>query len=896
MYCSNCGKKLNGNEDFCPNCGYKIHKISKESLIKPLVTKIKSESLQLIKYAKKHQKIVGISVGCVLIFFICFGLFQTFYDFSKIKWDENAKDYEVAYTEGGVLELAVLAYDKNEEPITDITFETTGGKIEVDGLSVSWILPNETGEFKITAQTPSGKKITKKVTIIPSLKEDISNLNGVVLAENEKTEDQDNDGLSDTEEQSLQTNPYSVDTDKDGLLDKYELEQSKTDPLNPDSDHDGLNDGDELLLGLDPLSDDSKKDGQKDGERIINYQIEDEKTKIIINVQGKGNLPSTTIDVYDSTAFDKIEGLVNTVYNFTTTGTLTSAKVEIPYSLEKIKTKGLNEDNLTLYYFNEETKTLEPVETTVNKTAKTLTSTLNHFSKYLIGDANIVPQKQETDVLFVIDNSISMYTKDQMINAGYKYSTGAEGNDAEFKRLSLTNQLIDMFNQGYSFSIAEFSGNYVNLEAFTKDMEKAKEKVNSMRGNWESNGNGTDIVEALEEGLAEFTNNKKNHYLILLTDGKNNTNSLSLNREKIIKSANEKDVSICIIGLGNNVDTEDLTAIANETGCAYYSAKDANALDEMYEATAFKINYNLVDIDNDGKVDGTVIADSGFLANRDGFSFANFASSKSSNGHCYGMATFAELYYTKQLPMALDAIHKQTIFKRFKPANSYNLKNTYFEDYQNLYDYEMTTPIMQILFHKRPSDYWAGIKENTMTISQKYLDQLNEIDTIIQENEFNGDGFSRFQQALVNLDSEKFYKNTTKEENQILNAIYRLFVLQIGDHRTSFLTDPDKAFDLLIEKLNQNIPIVTLINNNHAINATRLIQDNEDGNLFYLEVYDNNFPGEKKYIEIYRSKMNKIQFSYTAWTNDYDFSFKYDEDNDGTTKETSVSLSEFQLE
>ena len=133
MYCSNCGKKLNGNEDFCPNCGYKIHKISKESLIKPLVTKIKSESLQLIKYAKKHQKIVGISVGCVLIFFICFGLFQTFYDFSKIKWDENAKDYEVAYTEGGVLELAVLAYDKNEEPITDITFETTGGKIEVDG-------------------------------------------------------------------------------------------------------------------------------------------------------------------------------------------------------------------------------------------------------------------------------------------------------------------------------------------------------------------------------------------------------------------------------------------------------------------------------------------------------------------------------------------------------------------------------------------------------------------------------------------------------------------------------------------------------------------------------------------------------------------------------------------
>src|SRR5699024_12434582 len=65
------------------------------------------------------------------------------------------------------------------------------------------------------------------------------------------------------------------------------------------------------------------------------------------------------------------------------------------------------------------------------------------------------------------------------------------------------------------------------------------------------------------------------------------------------------------------IDTEDLTAIANETGCAYYNAKDANALDEIYATIASKINYNLVDIDQDGTVDGTVIADSGFLANRD---------------------------------------------------------------------------------------------------------------------------------------------------------------------------------------------------------------------------------------------------------------------------------------
>ena len=180
--------------------------------------------------------------------------------------------------------------------------------------------------------------------------------------------------------------------------------------------------------------------------------------------------------------------------------------------------------------------------------------------------------------------------------------------------------------------------------------------------------------------------------------------------------------------------------------------------------------------------------------------------------------------------------------------------------------------------------------------AQKIVCMYHWVDLVIEE--YNHEDFSKFQLAIVNLDSANFYKNTTKEENQILNAIYRLFVLQVDDDRTSFSVDPDEAFDLLIEKLNQNIPVVTIIygNGNHAINATRLIQDNDDANLFYLEVYDNNFPGEKRYIEIHRSKMNKIQLSYTAWTNDYDFSFKYDQNNDGTLDDITVSLAEYQLE
>ena len=40
-----------------------------------------------------------------------------------------------------------------------------------------------------------------------------------------------------------------------------------------------------------------------------------------------------------------------------------------------------------------------------------------------------------------------------------------------------------------------------------------------------------------------------------------------------------------------------------------------------------------------------------------------------------------------------------------------------------------------------------------------------------------------------------------------------------------------------------------------------------------------------------RSKMNKIQLSYTAWTNDYSYAFEYDKKNDGNFESISVVLS-----
>jgi hypothetical protein len=85
--------------------------------------------------------------------------------------------------------------------------------------------------------------------------------------------DDDNDGLLDTDEAIIGTDPLNADTDDDLLLDGSESDYG-TDPLDADSDDDGLTDGTEVDMavnggiGVDPLDPDSDDDGLLDGVEV----------------------------------------------------------------------------------------------------------------------------------------------------------------------------------------------------------------------------------------------------------------------------------------------------------------------------------------------------------------------------------------------------------------------------------------------------------------------------------------------------------------------------------------------------------------------------------------------------------------------------------------------------
>ncbi len=77
------------------------------------------------------------------------------------------------------------------------------------------------------------------------------------------TADHDIDGLNDCEEAVLRTDPYLVDSDRDGVPDLVEVRLGGN-PLSDDrlvdSDMDGIANGDEAIRGLDPWTNDSNRD------------------------------------------------------------------------------------------------------------------------------------------------------------------------------------------------------------------------------------------------------------------------------------------------------------------------------------------------------------------------------------------------------------------------------------------------------------------------------------------------------------------------------------------------------------------------------------------------------------------------------------------------------------
>ncbi len=106
--------------------------------------------------------------------------------------------------------------------------------------------------------------------------------------------DYDNDGLTNSREREIGTDPNNPDTDGDGLKDGEEVFTYFTNPLSPDTDGDNLNDYDEVFkYKTNPTLADTDLDGLNDGEEIVRKT-----NPLLADTDGDGLLDGDEVNKY----------------------------------------------------------------------------------------------------------------------------------------------------------------------------------------------------------------------------------------------------------------------------------------------------------------------------------------------------------------------------------------------------------------------------------------------------------------------------------------------------------------------------------------------------------------------------------------------------------------------
>ena len=850
---------------------------------------------------RKRSKAVFAFLIIAVVLIIGGGVAFWLLNSGDFKWKEAYGDIGLEYVTQTKIKLDIDANDNILEGISYSGFCDRNENIkqpERDESGIVWDLSDGVGKCTIKAQR-NLKVIEKSFIVVPKeLEYEDLGLEDIYRVNIGSDNDEDGDGLINKREKALKTKIDLTDTDGDGLSDGYEVDTLKTDPLKADTDNDGLNDASEIKMNMNPLKEDSKGDGVKDGDRTTSYVYKD--NGVTVSISGTGNIANVTIDTTNGAALSKKTGLIPRLYSFYADGKVNDVTVSISYTDTELINAKISENDLVLYKYAMNDNKYVAIDTKINKAAKTISAKLDDLSSYYVVGSKKSSNLDSVDseILFVLDNSWSMYTNEQYKKMkGADYPKQLEGNDPEGRRYKLTKELIKKLDsKGAKVGISEFSGDYVTVEKIGSKLDTMEKTLDGMNEHQYIKQAGTNITNGIRSGAREFSAKASLKTLILLTDGQDNGN-LAQQVEALTNEMVNQNVRICVLGFGEGAYSNDLSIITARTGCRYFSSTDVSGLDEIFKNLEILLNDELADIDGDGKMDGYVMADNGFIVTRDGFSFKNYSSNLMTDGHCYGMATFAQLYYAKKMPLRHDAIKNAGL-----SSSAYNLNWSYFKDYENLYDYKLKTNALKYV-PQFGFDYFGEQKPaNMYTVNNGVIGYTEDMRSKINETglyEFYNDkpshksdaqiqryGFSYSSMTKARLSETKMQNSATIDDvdRSLFNAIYASQIRQttvkmyssgsaigidstVVNNSTKHMTNSNDFISLLSSRIARHeVPVILAYFSGglHAMNAINLVQDAKNSNHYYIGVYDSSYPGEKRYLELSCSK-----YSCTTKANSY---------------------------
>lgn len=799
-----------------------------------------------LDFIDDHRK--ALIIASFIMIFLLIMLMIVFIMFAPVKITISNSDEElgnVVATKARVMEYQAVAKKFNDVVNTSFKWEVSAGMLDIneDG-TVTWELPTDEGTYSITASTED-TSATKYVTIIGN---ELSSL--------------------------YKNSDYKIackDTDGDGLADIYEASYSGTSQTEKDTDGDGLYDGDEIIMGLDPTKADSKGDGLKDGERKFDYTFK--KDRVTLRMTGKGNFTRTSIDRYSTETLNNVSSVLDGIYSIYTEAQLDDAKITITYDKNKVSEKGLSENSLAVYELNDDDNSFTKIRTDIDTNKSTLTFTTSEFKKYFVADSSKLTSNLSTELVFIIDNSGSMYSKDEYAES--------EENDPTFKRVDVINDLISGLKGNYRFGAGKFTFEYSELSKLTADKDTVKNRVSTIKTVPE-NFTGTYIGEGLKGGIAQFTDDEENNrrYIVLLSDGKDTDGENYDDEllEKQIELAVEKGIKVYTIGLGNTIDEKNLKMISSQTKGKYYYASTAEDLEDTFALISAELNYGLYDTNNDNVDDSIVIANSGFLVGRDGFSFSNFSNTQVEHGYGYGMVLYAKLLYDNKLPNKLGAKKVTTsngtiIETPTVTSTKIEMSGTTLRTY---------IPESISILSEFPDNFWSSTaNRGALGINQTIKSQLQTLGFTTYAVDYNvpNAGFKKYESIRFDIkpflgeeDPDTELKN---EDVKMLKLLSRLDVTKYRDEKFYFFDNNDTAFSQLTKTLLSGEPVMIRINDDYTVLAVKLLADSKNLNKYKIEVYDPNYSGIPKYIEVDRYKFSDIEENTKIASDEYEYKFKY---------------------
>ena len=443
--------------------------------------------------------------------------------------------------------------------------------------------------------------------------------------------DTDSDGIVDYLEELLGTDPTNADTDGDGLSDYLELLKTDTDPLledsdsdgiadgsedadgdgltngqelvlgtdvaKPDTDSDGISDSKELDIGSDPLSDDTDKDGVTDGYEIElgtdpltpedRFSVSQEQGIASVDVELDGHQVETlTVSPVDNqTLFpENIPGYLGQAYNFEVEGGFQTADISFRYDASSLPAGATPE----IYYFNEETQTLEKLETTLSNGVAT--ATVEHFSTYILLDSSTYDGAFTWEDVWDTTGTYSSVEVVLLVDDSGSMGMYGDNNDPNNQRLTVAQSMIDKLPANSKIGVVWFATKSKLLtETLTTNREAAKALLTTEY--FKSSGSYTNMYGALDAAMTLFESTDPNalRTVITITDGRAHDHDAL--HDSTITKAQEMGIRLYTVGLGGDlIITDYLQPLAEETGGTYHWAENADELGAIYDEISKVIN------------------------------------------------------------------------------------------------------------------------------------------------------------------------------------------------------------------------------------------------------------------------------------------------------------------